>query len=77
MLIELIRNKNTFAFDYYKEIISNYRKIANEIDMSLLADDKRRATIDIDIDLIRYSLEDKSILLLFDKLNQIDDGIKI
>ncbi len=38
MLIELIRNKNVFAFDYYKEIISNYREIADEIDMSLLAD---------------------------------------
>ena len=38
MLIELIRNKNTFAFDYYKEIINNYREIADEIDMSLLAD---------------------------------------
>ena len=38
MLIELIRNKNTFAFDYYKEIISHYREIADEIDMSLLAD---------------------------------------
>lgn len=42
-----------------------------------ITNDKRRATVDIDIDLIRYSLEDKSILLLFDKLNQIDDGIKI
>ena len=38
MLIELIRNKNTMPFDYYKEIISNYREIADEIDMSLLAD---------------------------------------
>ena len=38
MLIELIRNKNTIPFDYYKEIISNYREIADEIDMSLLAD---------------------------------------
>ena len=38
MLIELIRNKNTFAFDYYKEIINNYREIVDEIDMSLLAD---------------------------------------
>ena len=36
--IEQIRNKNTFAFDYYKEIISNYREIADERDMSLLAD---------------------------------------
>lgn len=38
MLIELIRNRNTFAFDYYKEIISNYRECADEINMSLLAD---------------------------------------
>ncbi len=34
MLIELIRNKNQIAFDYYKEIISNYRKITNELDIS-------------------------------------------
>ncbi len=34
-----------------------------------ITNDKRRATVDIDIDLIRYSLEDKSILLLFEKLN--------
>ena len=38
MLIELVRNKNSIAFDYYKEIISNYREIADEIDMSLLAE---------------------------------------
>lgn len=38
MLIELIRNKNAITFDYYKEIIGNYREIADEIDMSLLAD---------------------------------------
>ena len=38
MLIELIRNKNSISFDYYKEIIGNYREISDEIDMSLLAD---------------------------------------
>jgi len=38
MLIELIRNKNSITFDYYKEIINNYREIADELDMSLLAD---------------------------------------
>ena len=32
MLIELIRNKKHTAFDYYKEIINNYRKIINELD---------------------------------------------
>lgn len=34
MLIELIRNKNHIAFDYYKEIISNYRKRINDLDVS-------------------------------------------
>lgn len=34
MLIELIRNKKQLAFDYYKEIISNYRKIINSLDIS-------------------------------------------
>lgn len=33
ILIDLIRNKNTIPFDYYKEIINNYRKIADELDI--------------------------------------------
>lgn len=33
MLIELIRNKKTLALDYYKEIISSYRKITNDLDI--------------------------------------------
>lgn len=59
---------------------SNYRNnitVKGGVVMFNITNDKRRATADIDIDLIRYSLEDKSILLLFDKLNQTDDGIKI
>ncbi len=32
MLIELIRNRSTLSFDYYKEIIRNYRKIINKMD---------------------------------------------
>lgn len=32
MLVELIRKKNQISFDYYKEIILNYRKISNELD---------------------------------------------
>ena len=31
MLIELARNKRKIAYDLYKEIISNYRKIANSL----------------------------------------------
>ncbi len=32
MLIELIRKKNLIPFDYYKEIITNYRKKADKLD---------------------------------------------
>jgi len=31
MLIELVRNKNKISYDMYKEIISNYRNIVNEL----------------------------------------------
>ena len=33
LLIELIRKKNQIPFDYYKEIISNYRALVDELDM--------------------------------------------
>ena len=33
ILVELIRKKNTIPFDYYKEIISNYRKKTDELDI--------------------------------------------
>lgn len=33
LLIELIRNKNKLPFDYYKEIIGNYRKLIHKLDM--------------------------------------------
>ena len=33
ILVELIRKRNTIPFDYYKEIISNYRKKTDELDI--------------------------------------------
>lgn len=33
LLIELIRKRNQIPFDYYKEIISNYRRISDDLDM--------------------------------------------
>lgn len=59
---------------------SKYRNnitVKGGVVMFNITKDRRRATVDIDIDLIRYSLEDESIILLFDKLNEIHDGIKI
>ena len=33
LLVELIRKRKQIPFDYYKEIISNYREIVDELDM--------------------------------------------
>ena len=33
LLVELIRHKNDLPFDYYKEIISNYRKLVYQLDV--------------------------------------------
>ncbi len=38
MLIELMRNKKTMPFDYYKEIIESYRRITQELDIEKLQD---------------------------------------
>ena len=45
--------------------------------MHNISKDMRRATRDIDIDFIKYSLEDKSILNFIKELNNTDDGVKI
>ena len=38
MLLELIRNKSKLPFDYYKEIVNNYRKLAHELDIPAMLD---------------------------------------
>ena len=38
MLVELIRNKSKFSFDYYKEIILNYRKLLPRLDIQKIQD---------------------------------------
>lgn len=45
--------------------------------MHNISKDMRRATRDMDIDFIKYSLEDKSILNFIKELNNVDDGVKI
>lgn len=45
--------------------------------MHNISKDMRRATRDMDIDFIKYSLEDKSIRDFIKKLNNTNDGIKI
>ena len=38
MLVELLRNKNKLSFNYYKEILLNYRKIIEDLDMQVIQD---------------------------------------
>ena len=38
MLVELLRNKNKLPFDYYKEILGNYRNIIHDLDIPLIQD---------------------------------------
>ena len=38
MLLELIRNKSRLPFDYYKEILNNYREIIHELDIPAMQD---------------------------------------
>lgn len=38
MLVELLRFKNLLPFDYYKEILNNYRDIVYDLDIPLIED---------------------------------------
>ncbi len=38
MLVELMRFKSKMPFDYYKEIIQNYRRVSEEMDFGLVED---------------------------------------
>lgn len=38
MLLELLRNKNKFSFDYYKELVASYRKITYDLDIQSIQD---------------------------------------
>lgn len=56
---------------YYKNIT-----IKGGVVIHSLSKNKRRATQDIDLDFIKYSLEDKSIKNFISKLNDNNDGIQ-
>ena len=57
---------------YFKNVT-----IKGGVVMHSISNDKRRATRDIDLDFIKYSLEDDSILRFINKLNDNKDGITI
>ena len=58
-------------------IFSKHITIKGGVVMHSISKDIRRATRDLDLDFIKYSLEDDSIRNFIDKLNQIKDNIEI
>ena len=59
-----------------KSSLSNNVTIKGGVVMRSLSEDARRATVDLDIDFIRYSLDDVMIRKFIDKINCLD-GIDI
>lgn len=60
-----------------KSNIKNHITVKGGVVMHNISKDKRRATRDIDIDFIRYSLDDESIINFINMLNKLNDGITI
>ena len=60
-----------------KTTISRNVTIKGGVVMMGLSKDKRRATSDLDIDFIRYSLDDESIINFIQKLNNVGDKISV
>lgn len=60
-----------------KSNFKNHITIKGGVVMHSISNDKRRATRDLDLDFIKYSLDDEHIKLFIDKLNSVDDGVKI
>lgn len=68
---DIILNKIAKS-SYFKNVT-----IKGGVVMHNISKDKRRATRDIDLDFIKYSLEDESIIRFIEKLNDNNDGIII
>lgn len=60
-----------------KSSFSNHITIKGGVVMHSISKDNRRATRDLDMDFIKYSLEDDSISNFILKLNAVKDGISI
>ena len=60
-----------------KSTLNHNVTIKGGVVMYGLSNDLRRATRDLDLDFIRYSLDNKSIRIFIEKLNEVDDGITI
>lgn len=60
-----------------KSKFKNNITIKGGVVMHSISNSVRRATRDLDLDFIKYSLEDKSIIVFIDKLNSVGDNITV
>lgn len=60
-----------------KTKFKNHITIKGGVVMHNISNDKRRSTRDLDLDFIKYSLEDEAIITFINTLNSVDDKIKI
>lgn len=58
-------------------VFSKHTTIKGGVVIHSISKDIRRATRDLDLDFIKYSLEDDSIINFINKLNDVNDGIQI
>ena len=61
----------------FKSKFKEHITIKGGVVMHSISNDKRRATRDLDLDFIKYSLSDKSIIDFINVLNKVNDGISI
>lgn len=69
--------QDVILFKISKSPFINNVTLKGGVVMHNISHDKRRATRDIDLDFIRYSLDDKSIKDFVSGLNKVNDGIKL
>lgn len=67
----------TLLYRISKSSVSRNVTVKGGVVIMNLSGDERRTTKDLDLDFIRYSLDDQSIIDFLNKLNNIDSEIKI
>ena len=69
--------QDIILYKIVKSGFGNNVTIKGGVVMMNISNDNRRATRDLDLDFIKYSLEDNSIRTFIDKLNHVPDNIKL
>ena len=70
-------SQDIILFKIFNSNFKNHITIKGGVVMHSISKDIRRATRDLDLDFIKYSLDDDSIKDFIDKLNNVNDNIKI